>query len=301
MSYKLETCEAFSFGIKRITTEELGSALEGLRGGLAEGDRGTVHDTRKRFKKLRAICRLVKSDLGKNSFREVNVLLRDAGRELSGLRDAQVLVETLAALRERFPDEVYQQAFARVHKSLLERQRLVEAQGNVPTAEVAAKVAILEERMTHLHVSDDWDAVAPNLERVYERGLAAFKKAFRHPTDEGFHNWRKGVKNLWYHLRILNPLWPEVITVLAAQAGMLADLLGDEHDLAVLSQTLAAERKALGKVKEVKAIQVLSETRRDELRREARLLGRRLYADKPQRFTKRLGAYWKAWQKECEQ
>ncbi len=122
MSYKLETFETFSLGIKRITAEELGEVLEGLRGGLADGDRGTVHDTRKRFKKLRAIFRLVKSDLGKNRFREVNVLLRDAGRELSGLRDTQVLVETLAALKERFPDEIDQKAFAGVHKSLLKRQ-----------------------------------------------------------------------------------------------------------------------------------------------------------------------------------
>lgn len=177
MFYKLETFVAFSLGIKRITAEELSSVLEGISGGLAEGEHGTVHDTRKRLKKLRAIFRLVKSDLGKKRFREVNVLLRDAGRELSGLRDAQVLVETLAALEERFPDEVYQQALAAVHKSLLKRQRLVEEQKGVPTEKVAAKVAILEEKIAHLHISDDWAAVALNLEREYARGLAAFKKA----------------------------------------------------------------------------------------------------------------------------
>ncbi len=89
--------------------------------------------------------------------------------------------------------------------------------------------------------------------------------------------------------------------MLAAQASTVADVLGNEHDLAVLSQTLAAEPKKFGRVKEVQAIQALSETRRHELRAEARLLGRRLYADKPQQFIRRFGAYWKAWQKECEQ
>ncbi len=43
MSYKLETCETFSLGIKRITAEELGEVLEGLRGGFTEGDHGTLY------------------------------------------------------------------------------------------------------------------------------------------------------------------------------------------------------------------------------------------------------------------
>ncbi|CAA9377618.1 MAG: hypothetical protein AVDCRST_MAG93-8939, partial [uncultured Chloroflexia bacterium] len=36
------------------------------------------------------------------------------------------------------------------------------------------------------------------------------------------------------------------IQTLSEQASRLADLLGDEHDLAVLSQTLAAEPKVFG-------------------------------------------------------
>lgn len=108
MSYQLKVRETYSSGIKRIAAEELGGVLKGLRGGLAEGDGSAVHDTRKRFEKLRAVHRLVRGDLGRKSYREANLLLRDAGRGLSGLRDAQVLVETLEALTKRFPDVAYQ-------------------------------------------------------------------------------------------------------------------------------------------------------------------------------------------------
>lgn len=293
MAYQLEVHETFSVGVKRIAAEELGGALEGLRAG---GDHGTVHDARKRFKKLRALLRLVRSDLGRREYREANILLRDAGRELSGLRDAQVLVETLEALAERFPDEAHRQAFKEARRTLRSRQRLAEAQGDVLTEEVAAKVVTIEDRIAHWHVGDNWNSVEPNLEQAYERGLEAFKNAYRRPSDEGFHEWRKGVKNLWYHLRILNPLWPEVMDKLAAQASRLADLLGDEHDLAVLSQTLAAEPKAFSGTKEVETILGLIEDRREEIRGEARFLGLRLYADKPKRFVKRFRSYWWAWQ-----
>lgn len=163
---------------------------------------------------------------------------------------------------------------------------------------MAAKVATLGAQIAPLPLGDNWRSVGPNLNRTYERGRKALKDAYRHPSDEGFHEWRKSVKDLWYHLRLLDPLWPGVMKALAAQAGSLADLLGDEHDLAVLRQTLAAEPDAFGTPGDVDAILELIGRRREELRADARLLGRRLYADKPAVFTDRLGAYWEAWHDE---
>lgn len=300
MSYQLKVRETFSDGIKRIVAEELGGALDGLQSGLAAGDGSAVHETRKRFKKLRAVLRLVRGDLGKKGYREANILLRDAGRELSSLRDAQVLIETLEALAKRFPHGAYRPTFEEVCKALRSRQQLAQTYEKVSVDEVLARVAIFGEKVADWHIGDSWDSVVPNLDQVYERGLESFKKAYRNPSDEGFHEWRKAVKNLWYHLRILHPLWTKVIKEFTAQASTLADLLGDEHDLAVLSHTLAAEPKAFGSAKEVKMMRELIETHREEIRAKAWLLGLRLYADKPKRFTKRFEVYWRGWREERE-
>ena len=262
------------------------------------GDPSTAHDARKRFKKLRAVLRLVRSDLGRKRYREANTLLRDAGRELSSLRDAQVQVQTLETLAERFPDKSYRQVFEGTRRTLRSRQQHAEAQGTVLAEEVAVKVAALEDRILSWHVGDTWNVVGPNLARMYERGLEAFENAYRYPSDVGFHEWRKGVKDLWYHLRILNPLWPEVMDALTAQASRLADLLGKEHDMAVLAQTLAAEPEAFGDAAGVEALLGLIERHRQNLRAEARLLGQRLYADKRKRFVERLEAFWRVWQEE---
>jgi hypothetical protein len=73
--------------------------------GCPKGDLNpAVHEARKDLKKLRAVLRLVRDDLGDAVYRSENVRFRDAGRMLSGARDAHVRVETLAALRERFDD-----------------------------------------------------------------------------------------------------------------------------------------------------------------------------------------------------
>ena len=109
MPYHLEPAEAFSGSVNGIAVEELGGAAEGSRNGFDEGN--TAHDTRERFEKTRALLRLVRRDLAGETVRQANLLLRDAGRDLSGRRDAYVLSETLAALAGRVPDETHREAF----------------------------------------------------------------------------------------------------------------------------------------------------------------------------------------------
>ena len=103
------------------------------------------------------------------------------------------------------------------------------------------------------------------------------------------HEWRKRVKDLWYHLRLLHDVWPAALAGPEQEAHALSDLLGDHHDLTVLIEELrdGEEERLVGE---------LAERRQGELLAEAIPLGRRLYAEKPGRFGGRLEAYWGAWQ-----
>ena len=95
-------------------------------------------------------------------------------------------------------------------------------------------------------------------------------RQLRDPTPERFHEWRKRVKYHWYHLRLLRELWPAPMKALAAEAKQLADLLGDDHDLAVLRETLVHERDDLGDQEEIDALLALAQRRQDQLRAQAR-------------------------------
>ena len=47
-------------------------------------------------------------------------------------------------------------------------------------------------------------------------------------------------------------------------------------------------------------IATLIDQRRNELQEEARVLGLRIYADKPRAFASRAEAYWRAWRDEIK-
>lgn len=316
MAYRIEPHEALSAGLRRAAKDELLGASRSLtaaqdlvRGGASGASdplADPIHDARKRFKKLRALVALVRTDLGAARAKALDRRFRDAGRHLSALRDAGVLTGTLAALEAASPERGAKKAFRSARKGLAAQGQDALAPEAVLEGLAAALEVLqgLEEDLAGWPLTDRWKALSPNLKRTYKGGRRALVQAYAAPNgrgtdggDERFHTWRKAVKRLWYHLRLLHPLWPEVLAVHAAQAGALADLLGEENDLAVLSRTLQAEPERFGGAASVQALLELSSYRRHALRASAYPLGRRLYAEGPQPFVERLEGYWGAWQR----
>ncbi|MDH3264343.1 MAG: CHAD domain-containing protein, partial [Paracoccaceae bacterium] len=81
-------------GVRRIAREDVDAALailDDASSPLAE----RVHEARKAVKKLRGLIRLVRQ--GFAGYDAENAALREAGRSLSGLREAEVARTTLAS------------------------------------------------------------------------------------------------------------------------------------------------------------------------------------------------------------
>ena len=66
-------------------------------------------------------------------------------------------------------------------------------------------------------------------------------EATRDVSDNTLHEWRKRAKDLRYQLQFLCKAWPGVIDAAVAEAHDLGDILGDDHDLALLRQLLCAD------------------------------------------------------------
>src|SRR5262245_33757880 len=92
--FRLAEGEDTGDGIRRIATGQLDNVADDLD----VADEQSVHDARKSFKRLRAVLRLSRDELDDETRRRENEGFRDAVRELSGARDARVLVETLDKL-----------------------------------------------------------------------------------------------------------------------------------------------------------------------------------------------------------
>ena len=77
----------------------------------------------------------------------------------------------------------------------------------------------------------------------------------------------------------------------------LADLLGDEHDLAVLQQTLDAEPERFGEERDRQDLVGLIKQSRAQLQSEAHELGARVFAERPDARAERFQRYWMVWQR----
>ncbi len=100
-AYRLHSDEAAPEGLQRIAASRARKARRKLGEVESEGALA-IHGARKDLKKLRSVLRLIREELGEKAYRAQNRRFRDAGRLLSDTRDAEVKVETLDDLEERF-------------------------------------------------------------------------------------------------------------------------------------------------------------------------------------------------------
>src|ERR1019366_725013 len=140
---------------------------------------------------------------------------------------------------------------------------------------------------------DGWAAMESGLRRVYRTGHRALASAAENQSVENLHEWRKQAKYLWHQLQLLEVAWTVGEKELVDQTHKLATLLGEDHDLAVLRETLAADPLAYGGDRILKGVFAVIDRQREELEGQAFALGRELYQDSPKAFTSRIEALMK--------
>jgi CHAD domain-containing protein len=276
--YRFTRGEPLPEGIARVARGRIDDAIDELSGAAGSSPEEGVHNARKDMKKLRALLRLVRGELGKTVYQRENACFRDAAAALAGLRDADVMLVTLDKLELDEP-------VSGPLRQALEAHRLRTGGGGREQAGREA-IEILSEaraRIVDWPLEDDsFAALEPGLRRMYRRGRREWRAMQKNPTVEGLHEWRKRAKELWYDHELLRPLWKPVMKAVGDEAHELSDLLGDDHDLAVLLDWARNHAEAPPEL--VEAV----EQRRRELQEQASELGARLYADRPKVFIRRL-------------
>jgi CHAD domain-containing protein len=299
VSYRLEGERPLAEELRAIVDEQLADALGQLRSGLGEDRVKAVHETRKDLKKTRAVVRLVRSALPADERTEDRVALRDAGRRISPYRDRDVALETIDGLAERHPDAVDAATWELVRDALRRAAERAVAAPLEPEAqalveELEAVRARLGERLGGGAVR--WKDVRKGLKRTYARGRRSRRAAERGDDPQVRHDWRKRVKDRWYHERLLRDTWPEVVGAQVDALDELGDVLGTEHDLVLIEGRLRAmedeHEAALAPLVELVGAE------RAALWARARALGERLYAEKPGAYARRMSVYAARWRAE---
>jgi CYTH domain-containing protein/CHAD domain-containing protein len=296
-AYRLQLEESAADGLPRVARGRAEKATKRLQGAETEDLADAIHGARKDLKKIRAVLRLLRTELGEKTFRTENRRYRDAGRLLAASRDAEVKLLTLKGLEQHFGGEL-PLAPALAWSEALEADRDVigDDDGDQIGAridEAAGMIRAGETRISDWRLKrDSWKLIEPGLDRSYRDGRQALRAARQDHGPDRVHELRKRAKDHWYELRLLAGSWPGLLDESAAQVHELTELLGDHHDLAVLGEDLGGR---VGVVAERDAIQVLIERRQVELLDQALGLGERIYAEKPKHFRRRLRAYWRIW------
>lgn len=286
LEYRLRPGEEIGSAVCRIVTARASQSAGAVRAIGNSPDPATqVHQVRKSLKKTRSALRLLRGVIDGEERRAANRSCRDAARRLSGARDAQVKVDTLASITSGEPA---------VDTAAIEWRRDLEREASAhdddltpeALADIARQIESVARTFRGREIPGAEEQIVKNLARTFRRGRKAMKRARGSGAPESFHAWRKRAKDLRYQLEFLEPQLSKKFSEVRKEVEDLGESLGGLHDLDVLAGDF--EIRELPERECAELAGLLAEAREGQA--EACLdLGRETYRLKPRKFGDRLG------------
>jgi CHAD domain-containing protein len=294
MAFELQPRKSTRRNLSRLARKQLQASREQLdrRANPAEE---AVHDARKRVKKARAILFLVEADRGRGVAKS-GKRLRSVNRILSGVRDADAMIETLRALHERHPELLSEHAYVRLRRQLSLRKQAAmrDAARDGSWKQAARALRKLERSARRWRAAHDgFAALAPGIRKTHRRARKALTRATDTSAAADFHEWRKAVKALWYELRLVG----------AGTAAIARDTralrsaetwLGEDHNFVVLCAQLAADTTVCRTPADVSRLRCAIDAIQRDLRKKAVARTRALFSTKSRAYVRRVERAWDA-------
>ena len=277
MSYAILPAEPVTGAVQRIALEQLDRAAAMIENDAVPRP-AAVYALRKRCKKVRAVLRLARGPLDEAGlYSPANAALRDIAAAFSGLRDADVTLaiydREMAAFARAAPRSFDGRRFGPLRASMTRlRCALLARKGeDLATRLDEAHWLLLKFRLgiADWRFRDDgFGALEPGLRNTYGRVLAAAGEVERTGTVLALHEWRKRIKYHRNHLRILRKLAPKTLDARILALWRLGDLLGLDHDLAVVRARIGSDPAFAG-VKTRRRFTAILDRRRAAVQAEA--------------------------------
>lgn len=298
MAFHIRPSKNFQREFQHVTRSQLSAAIETLErqeGGIHEA----IHAARKRFKRVRALYRLVEPDAGEFRSRE-NARIRDMARDLSTVRDATALVETLDYLQSQTNQEDELNSLQMVQAALrLRRDQIASEAGHDLEAKLATALDTCRAAITaldELDLSSSKSRTARRLEKVWMKQLRRAQRALstchQSRAEDAFHELRKCAQVYWMHLAVLRELWPSALRAKEQEAKDLAAILGHEHDLSVLLQTINENTGLVTDSDSLAHLFAAIIRSQQALREQALADAKRIFADDPEREAAIIATLW---------
>jgi CHAD domain-containing protein len=292
MSYELRAEQSLGKNLRRIFRQQIDAALVVAKGADEPNDT-PVHAMRKHLKKARAVLQLARKRIGK-AFRREDRELRDVGRLMTEIRDAEVRLQTMRQLEDATHHHYL--SYQKIERLLaLELESFEDAFGNWEKS----AIPILENARDE---AKDWrigdyrfKQFRCAIQRSYRSGRKALAAVKAKPSATKFHELRKQVKLLGYQIRILQPLNHVVVGEVSGELTGLGHLLGRVHDLIFLAERLRCERSEKHWGKQDDELLAIIENSEAELRRDGIEMAERFFAEGKSKFGAHVGEWFDDW------
>jgi CHAD domain-containing protein len=296
MAFQIDPEAPVGTGLLKVIRGEIRTLIKTVGRGARGSQRQRVRRARTGCKRIRAALKLLRGS-APEFYQTNNAYFRDAGRQLSEIRDAEVLLPAFDELLERQCTPSQRHGFAPLRVYLVARRRRIA--GNPKTVERALSDFVRQMRAALIRLSsckppgEDFEVIAGGLRMAFGRGRRAYRAACRSDRDLDFHQWRKAAKVVRYHYRLLRRIWPPDVKALRGRLDDLSSLLGEDQDLSMVSVCLAEGRKVglhPGRVKA--AMRLIAQVHR-ESRAAAKIKGALLFDPKPGAWLHRIEEHWR--------
>ena len=282
MAHRIEKDEEIGAALLRLAGDDLAAARRDLSGiGPREA---RVHRVRQRLKRVRTVLFVLEPGLGERAH-AARLTLTSIARMLAGARDADVAAASARGLAATTP-RAEELGLDRVVRTL-DREAALAHREKTPIGEVGRKLGVLVAEISAL-ATDSFDGAAlleDALERAYRQGRRSMRHARSSLATPDLHRWRKKVKDLWHLLRLARKRLSRKGQKMAPMLERLGDLLGLDHDHALLAEKLALS--PTGDLALMSQLSLIADRRR-ELEAEAFELGKRIYGEPTKAFARTL-------------
>lgn len=292
--FRIYKDEMLPVTLKRVLQEQLNLMLV-FSDSFPDNPDYVTHEIRKTTKRIRAVYRLFRNALGKETYIREREVFGSLSSLLADHRVSAVHLEILEGiardaknpLGKRLMNEViavHRQSHLELTKQLIDRKQTMLSIKQILNSES-------EKTGSDPIMVCGYHDMVEGLKGTYSSGKKCLDILTAQAGTENLHNLRKKVKLIWNQLILLRPLWPAMITPLVRQMDLLAEKLGTDHDLAELENWVLSGN--LGNYPEATILKLttyISGKRKTGL--EAIISSAlKLYAEKPAAFAGRMAIY----------
>jgi hypothetical protein len=295
VAYRLKTDHPITQEVKRIVHKQLTLAAGRLSRSSDTGRAEAVHVARRHIKKVRALIRLVRPALAEDVYAPSMKRLREASRLLAPISDGDAVVQTVDRMLRENRSLRQHRTLGVLRAALIARKAGIHRKAALDRApsHAAAALRILAAG------ADDWQlrmrgvrTVSQGFEHAVRKARKAMRRALAEPTAEHYHAWRKRVKDVWFHLRLIEGRCGGRLRTDQRDFERLDGYLGEHHNVLLLERVVMTE----GLLTRSQAAECLPLLRRyqRELERRAGLLGMRVLSRPPRQLARRVQQEWQS-------